>query len=254
MIASAISDLLACGVKPEFIVQNWDVDSSKGDDFYKCVALGVENVLHHYGAFCLGGDTGSASPWRYAATVFGRTKNKPVTRVTSRRVQFDLYLSGKLGDANLAGFTSEPMPKIELREPVPLNALFATDTSGGFFDALENFRRVNTGMSLKIEFTDVISDIVLEKWPKKMNPVFTLIGGIGEYELIFAMPRNLRGTVDAIRVGEGEFTGRIENDFLFDIRGKTVGSMKAAPPDYRNISPENYLEATKLYFLEVMTL
>ena len=151
MAAAACSDLLASGIKPDFLIQAWNIDNSDPEEYYLSISRGIESVLQHYGAICIGGDMGCSSPWNWTATVGGNLKSAPVQRKASQKIPFDLYLSGSLGDANLAAFFRKEMPLIELRNPVPQNSLFATDTSGGFFDALENFRRVNPELSIELE-------------------------------------------------------------------------------------------------------
>jgi len=249
LAVAACSDLLACGAVPEILLQSWNIDEAKGMDYYKKIACGIEKVLKHYNADCIGGDIGTSVPWSYTAAVRGHSGTVPVTRTASRRIPFTLYSTGLFGEANLAAFLREPMPKLKCRPPVPPGALFATDSSGGFFDALENFRRVNHGMCLRINLSHLISPEVFGKWPEKFDPFWTLIGGVGEYELLFAMPRGVK--TDAIRIGEGDFSAPEENDFALFFQGKETpfARMKTPPPDYRAIPPGEWVNATKNYIL-----
>jgi thiamine monophosphate kinase len=246
LAAGACADLLACGVRPELLLQSWNIDGSKGEGYYRSIAEGIEKVLQHYGAKCIGGDIGTALPWCWTATVAAHSAVPPVTRIARERVPFDLYISGGMGRANLAMFRNDPMPEIPLRGPVPPEALFATDTSGGFFDALENIRRVNRGMVLEFESGDAVSPEVFEKLPEGFDPLWSLIGGVGEYELLFAMPRGTRA--DGVKIGEGGFRDGTGNDFRF----KPGGCMKSAPPDYRNTPPEDRLAVTRTYLQELL--
>ena len=140
------------------------------------------------------------------------------------------------------------MPEIPLRDPVPRGALFATDTSGGFFDALENFRRVNSGMELFFEAEKVLALEILHCG--NPDPMLFLIGGVGEYELVYAMPRGM--TLHGIKIGEGEFGPGKDNWFRWSWNGQN-GIMKSPPPDYRNILPEQWFSATADYLKEMMT-
>ena len=45
MAYGAISDILSCGAKPEFLVQAWNVDDSHDEQFYGRVAHGVQQVV-----------------------------------------------------------------------------------------------------------------------------------------------------------------------------------------------------------------
>ena len=246
LAAAACSDLLACGAKPEILIQSWNIDDSKDMEYYKMIASGIEKVLCHYGVKCLGGDLGSARPWQWTATVSAECP-EPIMRTTSRREPFDLYISGPMGRANLAVLQGTAMPEIPLRDPVPREALFATDTSGGFFDALENFRRINSGMLLRFEAEKVVAPDIAGAG---VDPMLFLIGGVGEYELVYAMPRGL--CAPGIKVGEGEFGPGKDNSFRWSLNGQN-GVMRNPPPDYRNLPPEQWFAATADYLREMMT-
>lgn len=249
MACAVCADLLACGVTPEIWLQNWNIDETKGMDYYRGIGGGIERVLQFYGAECVGGDTGCSVPWSYAAVAYAQTERTPVTRCAARRIPFELYASGRMGCANLAAFRSGAMPELSMHDPVPGESLFATDTSGGFFDALENFRRVNTGMRLRVDLEQALSPEVLHACPSAIDPCFTLIGGVGEYELLYAVPC---GTVcPGIRIGEGDFRECRENDFRLFRGNRPFGRMRSAPPDYRNIPETDRLRATEHYFREL---
>ncbi len=249
MAFAACADLLACGVKPEILLQAWNIDDRKEKEYYRAIACGIEQVLRHYGAKCIGGDTGSSSPWNWTATVKGHSTTRPITRVTSKRVPFDLYLSGAIGDANLAAFLQEAMPELELRDPVPAGALFATDTSGGLLDALENFRRVNPGLRLRLALAKAISLEIFERWPKEFDPFWALIGGAGEHELLYAVPQGFK--TNGIQIGEGEFMDSSETELLLLMEGKVIGRVRNSPPDFRAIPREEWISATQTYYHEL---
>ncbi len=252
MAVAAVCDLLACGVKPLFYTQLWDVSPAQNQDFYRQAAAGVEAVLRRCNAFCLGGDTGRAESWRYAVSVFGIAGQPPVTRVAREKAPFDLYVSGPLGDANAACFLQTAMPEFELRlaerEVIARHALFATDSSDGFLNALENFRRVNPGLSLTLDLSAVPYAETVCDLP--VPPEFALIGGCGEYELVFALPQSLRGQVPYARVGEGGFDG---SGIRLEANGKRVGSIKSPPPDYRSVEADEYVALTERYHREMMS-
>ena len=245
MAYGACADVLACGAKPEFLVQAWNVDSAHGDDFYMRVATGVQQVVAHYGAKVVGGDVGTAREWCWTATVFASCE-APVRRVASRREGFDLYTTGALGAANAAAFLGRPIPEPQLRAPVPSSALFATDTSGGLFDALENFRRVNSGMWLEVDVNRAVAPDVVKSLPEGVKPGWALVGGVGEYELLFAVPS---GTcvADAVKIGCGGFVSSGACEFRI-VSGGKAGRMTSPPPDYRAIAPSEWFKATAAYW------
>ena len=178
MAYGAISDILACGAKPEFLVQAWNVDASHDERFYERVAQGIKQVVSHYGAKIVGGDIGSAKEWCWTATVFAASAS-PVRRIAARRVDFDLYATGPFGVANVAAFLARPVSEPALRDPVPSNALFATDTSGGFFDAVENIRRVNAGIRIDVDVERALAPGIAHGLPAGVEPGWALVGGVG---------------------------------------------------------------------------
>ena len=245
MAYGAIADILACGANPDFLIQAWNIDDSHDERFYERVAQGIQQVVSHYGAKVVGGDIGSAKEWCWTATAFAPCKT-PVRRVASRRVDFDLYATGFLGAANVAAFLGRPVPEPALRDPVPGNALFATDTSGGLFDALENFRRVTNGMWLELDAERAVSPEVARGLPPGVEKGWALVGGVGEYELVFAVPAGTP-VADAVKIGRGGFAAEDECDFRITYGGK-VGCMVSPPPDYRAIKPQDWLGATAEYW------
>ena len=246
MAYGAIADILACGANPEFLVQAWNMDESHDERFYERVAQGVQQVVSHYGAKVVGGDVGSAKEWCWTATVFA-TSQTPVRRVASQREDFDLYATGLFGAANVAAFLGRPIPEPSLRDPVPRNALFATDASGGLFDALENFRRVNAGILIEVDVERALAPGIAYGLPAGVEPGWALVGGVGEYELLFAVPHGER-VEGAILVGRGGF-GDFEHDgSVRVVCGSRTGHMVSPPPDYRAIPRENWLDATAIYW------
>ena len=245
MAYGAIADILACGVKPDFLIQAWNIDDSHDERFYERVAQGVQHVVSHYGAKVVGGDIGSAKEWCWTATVFASSKT-PVRRIASRRVDFDLYATGFLGAANVAAFLGRKIPEPKLRSPVPSSAIFATDTSGGLFDALENFRRVNPGVWLELDAERAVSPEIARSLPPGVERGWSLVGGVGEYELLFAVPTGMT-VADAVKIGCGGFAAQGECDFRIMYGGK-IGHMSTPPPDYRAIPRENWLAETASYW------
>ena len=245
MAMACCSDILACGASPRYLLQAWNTDSCHDTVFYAEAASGIQEVLEAYGAKCLGGDMGTLPVWNWTGTAIGFT-DVPIMRRSSKRIPFDLYASAPFGRANAAFFTGQSLPEFSLNQPVPSEALFATDSSGGFFDALENFRRANQGMHLEIDASLALAPEVVSLFAGKVEPALALVGGIGEYELLFAMPAGTN-VPNAVQVGTGCFSEQEENEFLVCYQGKR-GRMKASPPDYRSIDADRWLAATVEYW------
>lgn len=239
-----LSDLCACGVSPQYIVQSWNLDSKFSGEYYKTIASGIESTLLHFNAHSLGGDVGCSVPWLWNGTAFGFSDKTPVMRRAIQKKPFKLYATGAFGDANLAFVSHSSMPIFECRQPVPDAALFGTDSSGGFFDAIENIRRVNPDLNLTIELDKIPYSATVMGIP----PEFLLIGGVGEYELIFALPENIEPPSDVSCIGYGDFSKPV---VTLTRSGKKIGAMKSAPPDFRSIAPEKYLETVQNWYGEL---
>ncbi len=250
MACMASSDILACGTCPQFMLQNWRYDKKHDMEFFLEIARGIESVLSFYMTRCVGGDTELGEDWGWTSTMVGYCRDYPVIRGSIPRKEFDLYASDRMGKANAAVFCGQTIPLLNPGIPVPPESYFATDTSGGFMDALENFRRINYGMHLEVNVGSLISRSVYRMLPKNAEPGWTLVGGVGEYELVFALPP---GTIceKAIKIGSGYFTDddprNAENEFILKYKGKR-GIMREPPPDYRDIDKEDWIDATAQYW------
>ena len=245
MAYGAIADILSCGAKPEFLVQAWNIDELHDERFYERVAQGIQQVVSHYGAKVVGGDIGSAKEWCWTATVFAACKT-PIRRAASCREDFDLYATGPFGAANVAAFLGRPIPEPAFRDPVPEKALFATDTSGGLFDALDNIRKVNAGIQLEVDVEQALAPRIVHVLPKGVEPGWALVGGVGEYELLFAVPRG-ESVEDALLIGRGGFVSGSEGEIRVK-NGGEIGHMVSPPPDYRAIARGNWLAETVEYW------
>lgn len=249
MATGACTDLLASGARPEAMTQIWTCSSGESPAFYEQVAEGIQDTLAYYGAQMIGGDVAMATEWSWSATVFGHAA-RPVRRVASARVDFDLYVSDPLGLANAAVALGRPLPLPSWRDPVPSEALFATDTSGGFIDALENFRRVNPGLRLEVDVERVLSPMVKTQLPTGVEPGWTLVGGVGEYALLFAVPRGT-SVRDAFCIGQGGFSGSAdEGGILLKADGRT-GRLKVSPPDWRAVASDERLPVVARFWQDL---
>ncbi len=243
MAYGSVSDILACGAKPEGLVQAWNLDEAHDESFYSRVARGVQDVVEHYGAKVVGGDMGTAREWCWTGTAFA-SSDAPVRRIASRRIDFDLYATGAFGAANAAVFLGKQIPVPQFRPPVSREALFATDSSGGFIDALENFRRVNPGMWLEVDGDNAIADEVKSGLPEGVESGWALVGGVGEYELLFGVPFGM-DVPGCLKIGHGGFAS--EGEFRLLFRGRT-GILHEPPLDYRAITTGEWLNATAAYW------
>jgi thiamine-monophosphate kinase len=257
LAVATMSDLFACGVKPIFFMQTISRAAADDESFYKKLTDGVFEALSACDCFLLGGDIGSAPSWRYSGIALGKVKNEALTRVMKNRNNFDIWITGTCGDANLAIIQNAEIPRFELRiSEVDIINEFAsacTDTSGGFCDAAWNFKKVNPNFDFEINLDSIPFAPKLLEFVKKHNlaPELTLIGGAGEYELLTLVPANQADKFEEnpafTKIGAGypvSGDGRIK--FFKD--NEQTGEMRQAPPCYRSCAEADYLKITIDYY------
>ena len=197
LTTATLSDLLAVGAKPEFFMHVLSVSREADPAFVEGLCNGIKTVLDQADCFLCGGDIGIAETWRYCGFAMGRIMGEnPLMHVLPKAPQ-RLWVTGQLGDANLAALTGRPTPRFELRlAEASLARRYGTaciDTSGGFFDAIWILHSQSAGMRLEIETDKIplapgLSETARASgFPKEAG----LLGGAGEYELLFATPADL---------------------------------------------------------------
>jgi thiamine monophosphate kinase len=230
---------------------------TKGETFYEKLMDGVYSALDACDCFLLGGDTGYDENWRYSGIAFGKAENEAVTRVMKRQCDFDIWITGTCGDSNLSILKNLDIPQFELRfdavNLISKYALAATDSSGGFCDAIWNQKRVNPGIDFKINlnaipFAPGVREAAQEKG---LPPELTLIGGAGEYELLILAPKENSEQFEKnpamTRIGSGS-PAHSKDGVRFFRNDIPAGEMLEEPPCYRSCGKEDYLKITLDYF------
>jgi thiamine-monophosphate kinase len=252
LITATLSDLLAAGAEPRFFMHALTLPPNAGSDFLHGLRDGISETLKRAGCFLCGGDLGQGPTWRYSGFAMG-----PVSRPLTRKLpntSSALWVTGQLGDANLAALLQAPTPAFELRlQEAAAIRKYATgciDTSGGLMDALWTLHSLNPNLRIelhreRIPLADGLSSI------GNIPPEAALVGGAGEYELLFATPTTLNAAAEAELTALG--ITRIadlstENPGLF-VHDRRV---EAPPPCPRSSGTmENYIEAVIHYAAEL---
>lgn len=242
---ATLSDLLASGAEPRFFLQALVLPRRGAAKFAAGLARGLGGALRAAGCSLCGGDLGSADSWRFTGFAMGPAAGRPVGRVLPRG-DYGLWVTGALGDANLAALTGRPAPRFELRlaESRALRARAAAciDTSGGLADALWCLRRVNPRFRFEIDLSAVPFAPGVERAAAAAGlPAGAfLLGGAGEYELLFALPEGARPR-GVTRIGGASSSG---NQGIFFAGGRKAAEMKTPPPCPRSAgSREAYIAA-----------
>jgi thiamine-monophosphate kinase len=194
LVVATLSDLLAAGATPRFFLHALSLPPNAPEAFVNGLADGMRGVLDRAGCALCGGDLGAAPAWRYCGFAMGPIASiAPLTHRLATEPQ-TLWVTGTLGDANLAVFCQTPTPSFELRlkeaEVIRKSATACIDTSGGLLDAIWLLHRMSPGLRIDLHTERIpLARGVREATAAAGIPAgAALLGGAGEYELLFATP------------------------------------------------------------------
>jgi thiamine-monophosphate kinase len=197
LAVATLSDLLAAGVAPRFFMHAVSLPRGVAQSFIDGLVEGIADVLKDAGCTLCGGDLGTSDNWRYCGFAMGPVASaRPLTHRLPKAPQ-SLWITGELGDANLAALRKTPTPAFELRlkEVVAIrqHATACIDTSGGLMDAVWILREMNPEMGFTIHADRIPMASGLREFAKKSGipAEAALLGGAGEYELLFTTPMAL---------------------------------------------------------------
>jgi thiamine-monophosphate kinase len=267
LVVATLSDLYAAGVEPVFFMHAITLPKDDNAFFTAKLVEGIKSALSEADCFLCGGDMGSATNWRYCGVAMGRASARgALTRVIPLQPQA-LWVSGTLGDANLAAYTDAPTPRFELRKSLAKlireHASACIDTSGGFCDALWQLHTQSPGMRLQVESNKLplTRELAALVRTSDIPPEAALIGGAGEYELLFTAPLTLSSIECAdIESAGAHRIGTVEPDdeaaVCFQRNDHTLCNMDTSPPCPREAATvrehvqDVLYTAQKLRFLE----
>jgi thiamine-monophosphate kinase len=201
LVTATLSDLLAAGAEPRFFMHALTLPPGTSDEFLLGLRDGIHAALKQADCHLCGGDLGSGPTWRYSGFAMG-----PATRPLTRKLpdtSSALWVTGSLGDANLAALLQSPTPAFELRlQEAAVIRKYATgciDTSGGLMDALWNLHSLNPHLRIELhrERIPLAEGLTGGGLPPGIPPEAALAGGAGEYELLFATAANLDAAAEA---------------------------------------------------------
>ena len=205
LATATLSDLLAAGAEPRFFLQAVCLPKEVPPGFLSGLSAGISEVLEQAGCFLCGGDIGGAGTWRFCGTAMGPVYDgRPIMRILGdaqgapKDESLLLWVTGSLGDANLAALTGAPTPRLELRTDEARTmrscALACIDTSGGFADAIWQLKTMNPGWRFCVDCAALPlgSELTALAGAAELPAEAALLGGAGEYELVFVTPHSLQ--------------------------------------------------------------
>lgn len=254
LAVATLSDLFAAGAKPVNYMHTVVLPPKVDMGFVEALMEGIRLVLDEVNCFVFGGDLGNAKTWRYCGFAMGIVEDGiPLTHLISPAPQ-TLWVTGALGDANLAALQKTATPRFELRKEeaaiIKSCATSCIDTSGGLFDAIWLLHEQNPGITFDIQLQTIPYAEGIKTAAKSMSfpEEAALAAGAGEYELLFTVPERSPGTL----ITELEQMGatRIGTVFpdpkgavLFQDRAGSTVEMTQPPPCPRGVDDmEKYVK------------
>lgn len=214
LIISNISDLAAVGALPFGVLLNLNFENiHKNDsDYFDGIQNGVLEALQACNSHVLGGDTNFSSKATYSATVLGSVN--PTQKLMRKGCKEGdlLYSTGKLGLGNCFAANKifklneeinfKPYPRLLESQILKKYASSCIDSSDGFINALAHLIPINNvGFILDQPYSSFIHSKCFSLSKKMEESILAFLAGIlGEYELIFTIPKevNERFLLDAI--------------------------------------------------------
>jgi len=245
LAVATISDLLAAGAEPRFFMHSVSLSEKADQPFIEDLSEGIESILRQADCTLCGGDFGRADTWRYCGFCMGPVVSaKPLTHRLLPKPQ-TLWVTGRLGDANLAVLQRTPTPLFELRlkeaAVIRRHATACIDTSGGLMDALWLLHKMSPGVRFDLHAEKIpLAPGIQEVSARAGFPAeAALVGGAGEYELLFSTPADLTSAAVADLqslgvVAIGDIRGDDSGLICISRNGREISQMKSPPPCSRS--------------------
>jgi thiamine-monophosphate kinase len=209
LVVCTVSDLLAAGVTPAFYLHAMALPRKAEGEFFEGLFRGMTAALSAEGCALLGGDTSFADTWRYVGVALGPS-TRPILR-SGAQPGDQLFSTGRFGSGNRQALLSVLLEQQRIVDDTEHRKLatvrFACrraeaerawslvhagiDTSDGLCHALQDLVNANPQCGFVVDrhssLFDPESAALLARLhlPREL----LLFGSTGEYELIFAVPK-----------------------------------------------------------------
>ncbi|MDP5238517.1 thiamine-phosphate kinase [Uliginosibacterium sp. 31-16] len=209
-----ISDMAAMAAEPRWITLALALPQAD-DEWVGALARGFRDCCEAYCVDWIGGDT-TRGPLNLCATVFGEVPADAAVRRDGARHGDDIWISGwpgmaALGLAHLRGELQlldgwsescldrlhRPIPRVALGMALRGVASAMLDVSDGLLGDLAHILE-RSQVGAMIEETALPLDALLAACKRTEPAMAALLGGGDDYELLFTVPREKRGQVEAL--------------------------------------------------------
>jgi thiamine-monophosphate kinase len=196
LVVATVSDLLAVGARPEFMLNSLVTARFMNRGWLEAFSAGMQEALSACGVAMLGGDVGSGEQWHFTGVALGTfpAGREPLMRIVATP-SGAVLATGSFGDANLAALGGDLPLRFECRAEesamLPPGAA-CLDTSDGLARSLEILVEQNPGLRVEIDLGAVpYADDVETVAAAAGAPAETfLLGAAGEYEMVALVGEN----------------------------------------------------------------
>ena len=205
-LASALSDIAACGGKPAWYFLNIGIKKNQTIDDIKEIFSGFRNLEKKYSVKLLGGDT-ARSPFLFLCITVGGISKNPISR-SQAQIGDKLYLTGNLGGAVIGFFAlkkeiKSPItkyhlhPEIRCEEAQKLNKKYRINSMIDISDGLlidSNHLAEESGKKLNINSQNIPICPECEKFALEhsIDLKESILTSGEEFELLFTSPDNIK--------------------------------------------------------------
>jgi thiamine-monophosphate kinase len=208
-VIRAISDVVAMGGIPKYILIALSMRKGFKEDFFQGLIKGVKNAIEEHNLKLIGGDISNSKTVSITVSVIGISKDKPVLR-SGANIGDDIYLTGYTGlssaglvvlkkKLNFQGFEAfvnaykKPAVKVKLGKALQKIATSMIDISDGLVGDLSHLlENSNKGAILYESNIPVHETFYNSPFSKKQIKGFIMNGG-DDYELLFtASPEKIK--------------------------------------------------------------
>jgi thiamine-monophosphate kinase len=208
-VLMSLSDLSAVGATPLGLLLGLNLPGDTSEPIVRQIYRGVEDCCARHKTFVLGGDTNRTDKLAIATTALGKIDGKKFLSRTPLRPDWPLYVSGHVGSGNLAAFLntvrqSHDADLLQHDAQIQLGRLLAQfdgkaiDTSDGLLFTLNHLFHINeVGFHLDPSLFPY-HPFARQTLSAAGLPCEVLaLGEVGDYELLFAVPKERQVALEA---------------------------------------------------------
>ncbi|MCH8536894.1 MAG: thiamine-phosphate kinase [Alkalimonas sp.] len=214
LVAVNISDLAAMGAEPAWLSLAMTLPKVD-DDWIKAFAAAFSETADYYNCQLVGGDT-TRGPLTLSVVAKGQVPHGKALSRSGAKVGDYVYVTGTLGDAALGLRLCQgqvevskkhsahilqrfhyPTARVALGQALRTIASSAMDLSDGLYSDIQHLlHRSKVGVSIDIDKLP-LSQALRDSCDSTTAIALALSGG-EDYELLFTVPENKRGTLDVL--------------------------------------------------------